>query len=122
MIRLLAKVAAALSLVLCLAIAALWAESYRDSFAIWNGPFLIGSGKGRIILEFDNGHRAVRQALPYWTLVGFLGAWFVLLFWRVTRPRHVPGRCSVCGYDLRATPDRCPECGTPILELGDGAK
>jgi hypothetical protein len=36
----------------------------------------------------------------------------VILKKRRTRRAKLQGLCPSCGYDLRATPDRCPECGS----------
>jgi hypothetical protein len=51
--------------------------------------------------------------LPLWLIaLPPAGAGASLWLLAVRRQRtQIAGLCAACGYDLRATPDRCPECG-----------
>ena len=51
--------------------------------------------------------------LPYWLALVAASVVLTPFVWlrRRRRSRRDAGLCPSCGYDLRATPDRCPECG-----------
>jgi hypothetical protein len=65
--------------------------------------------------------RFIRVDAAYTTWLLVVTHWFAALAFaalpayrlaRSFRHRAPPGHCRRCGYDLRATPERCPECGT----------
>ena len=45
--------------------------------------------------------------------MAFRGTRRAMIAWRAHMRSNLH-QCIVCGYDLRATSARCPECGTPI--------
>ena len=53
-------------------------------------------------------------SLPHWFLALLFAILPALRLRALVRSRRLSriGHCPRCGYDLRATPERCPECGT----------
>jgi hypothetical protein len=68
-------------------------------------------------IVMNSGYVGTGIEMPYWLPAMLFGCLPALAAKRAVqrflrRERSRAGRCRTCGYDLRASPDRCPECGT----------
>jgi hypothetical protein len=74
----------------------------------------IGLGGNLVNSIGAQGNDSFALLAPFWALAILTAILPSVSIVRRFRRRHRlrDGLCTVCGYDLRATPQRCPECGT----------
>ena len=87
-------------------------RTWRLSYAVyWNQPPLHVPGAWAFCV-----------ALPHWLVLPLLAIPFLIWTRRSIRHwrRRRRGLCTECGYDLRATPTRCPECGLETHAASSG--
>jgi len=124
---------AVLSALLLVATCALWASSHFVRYTSHGPSILVARlDEGDIYailrrgsLELDivfNGIWYVQGEIPIRTIAiiffvaasafALLRRFLIVIPLKYERESwHIAGICDVCGYDLRATPERCPECG-----------
>lgn len=85
---------------------------YRVSLAGWV-PDVVWSAPVGVPTSDSNpvGHLVIYTHAIYPLAIFLLLPMAWLVHKRYTRRRLEARQCLACGYDLRATPDRCPECG-----------
>ena len=121
--RRLINLLAAVSLVLCLAFIAMGIASRRQTRAFMRSV-AASDNSGFFIV---NRHRTFVNGIPLdiavaatailpLTWIGWVSC-IGILRWNQAR-RRAKGLCTRCGYDLRASKERCPECGTAIRAGG----
>jgi hypothetical protein len=88
----------------------------RIGFGISMGQ-QIGGEKGGNVIAYGT---RLHLFAPYWGVVVLLAIPSLIAILLKNKNYFRSGKpalaCLVCGYDLRATPDRCPECGTMPAE------
>ena len=92
-----------------------------QGFGHWSGNADPGDGMNRLMSfdyvvevyanlpQFRAG--AYSFTFPHWLPAVILGVLPGVWLSARRRKRRTFGMCASCGYDLRATPERCPECG-----------
>src|SRR5437762_13900736 len=73
-----------------------------------------------VVLRGDSSEivwRGYLIGLPFYLIPTLVIIWIVRsIRVRNRRGRIARGLCPSCGYDVRATPNRCPECGGVLNE------
>ncbi len=96
-----------------------WYDGLPMGFTAGAAGFFVGDDKN---FSVDRAGHDLWIGQIIWLSVPYWFAWIIwlplLIFvyrrWqqRQRLARVKQGLCVTCGYDLRAMPDRCPECGT----------